>query len=103
MPYNIFSAGTCRVDSTTTALACTTTNGIGAIPPEQFIPVRPDLSSAPIQPSQPVVWQSAQTGKFCRVVQQAGQSRLVCDQDSAKQATQLHYTGSGAWMGPALL
>jgi hypothetical protein len=83
------------VDSTSSALSCGATNSTGTTPPEQLIAVRPDLSSGPILAGEQALFQSVQTGKFCRVVQQAGQSRLVCDVDSAGQATPLDYTGSG--------
>jgi hypothetical protein len=95
-PYNLFGPGMCRVEASTTFLTCPSSNGTGSTPPEQFIPVRPDLSAGPIRPGEQAVWQSAQTGKFCRVVAVAGQSRVQCDVDSLGQATPLEYTGTGA-------
>lgn len=76
-------------------MTCAGSTGTGSTPPEQLIPSRPDLSSEPIKPGQQVVWQSAQTGRFCRVVQQAGQEQLVCDALTAAQGTPLHYTSTG--------
>lgn len=79
-------------------MTCAEGQGTGSTPPEQLIPMRPDLSSEPIGPGQQVVWQSAQTGKFCRVVVQAGQEQLVCDAATADQGTPLTYTGTGKSM-----
>ena len=96
-PYNVGGPGTCRVESLSAAMTCADSTGTGSTPPEQLIPIRPDLSSEPIRPGQQVVWQSAQTGKFCRVVQRAGQEQLVCDAPTAAQGAPLDYTGTGEW------
>jgi hypothetical protein len=95
------------VESTATYLTCPSTNGTGATPPEQFIPIRLDLTAGPIRPGEQAIWQSAQTGKFCRVVQAGGQNRVQCDVDSLAQATPLTSTGSGEghaqWPGTRVL
>lgn len=97
MPYNLFGTGTCRVEGIATYLTCPSTTGTGSTPPEQFTPIRPDLGAVPIKAGDPVIWQSTQTGKFCRVVAVSGQNRVQCDMDSLAQATALTYTGSGVW------
>ena len=66
----------------------------GLSPPEQWIPVRPDGTTKPIAPGEEVYWQSAQTNKFCRVVEVSGQSRVQCDQDSPEAAARMVYTGA---------
>jgi hypothetical protein len=41
-------------------------------------------------------WKSVETGLYCRVVVDAGQSKVQCDQPSTATASQLTYTGHGA-------
>jgi hypothetical protein len=94
-PYNLGGPGTCRVEGLVGPMSCGSSAGTGSTPPEQLIPIRPDLSSQPIRPGEQVVWQSAQTGKFCRVVTLAGGEQLVCDAASAAEGTPLDYSGAG--------
>lgn len=70
-------------------------NGTGTTPPEQFIPVRPDASSNPIAPGEPVYWQSVLTGRYCRIVLDLGQSRILCDLLQPQGASAFIYTGTG--------
>jgi hypothetical protein len=69
------------------------TKTAGQSPAEQFIPIRPDHSIKPIMPGEELYWQSAQTNKFCRVVEVAGQGRVQCDLDSPEGAARMTYTG----------
>jgi hypothetical protein len=71
-------------------------NGTGAQPPEMFVPVRPCPSTQPILPGESTHWQSLQTGKYCRVVAEAGRQQVLCDSETLDGATLLTYTGSGA-------
>jgi hypothetical protein len=77
-------------------MTCASTNGTGTLPPELFVPVRPCPSTQPILPGEDTYWQSLQTGKFCRVVAEAGRQQVLCDSDTLAGATLLTYTGSGA-------
>ena len=101
MPYNIGGPGTCRVESPTAVMLCDSTNSSGITPPEQLIPLRRDLSTTPIQPGEQAIWQTVSTGKFCRVLLEAGQSRVVCDVDNLAQAAPLAYTGAGGCISAA--
>jgi hypothetical protein len=67
--------------------------GDGLSLPEQFTPVRPDNTSNPIQPGEPMLLQSEQTGLWCRVVVNGGVSKVQCDQPTRGTATPLTYTG----------
>ncbi len=59
MPYNVGGPGTCRVDFTANYMHCPDPGtGDGTKPPEQFIPIRPDGTSDPIQPGEPMYWKS---------------------------------------------
>ena len=95
LPYNLNNPGTCRADSISSFMTCASANGTGMTPPEQFVPTRPDLSSQPILPGEAVYWQSAQTGKYCRVVEDVGRQKVLCDSDTLAGATPLTYTGTG--------
>jgi hypothetical protein len=94
VPYNILGRSTCQVANPASTLTCTS-NGDGTTAPEQFIPFRPDGTSAPIQPGETMYLKSVQTGKFCRVVAVGGEQQIACDQDSAATATAITYTGAG--------
>jgi hypothetical protein len=83
------------VDSATSFVYCPDKNGTGAAPAEQFIPVRPDATSNPIAPGEPLYWQSVQTGRYCRVVLDAGASKIRCDLLQPQGASVLVYTGNG--------
>ena len=56
------------------------------------------MSLEPILPGSMVMWQSVQTGKWCRVVQDAGLDKVLCDMDSSADATPMEYTGAGRLM-----
>jgi hypothetical protein len=75
-------------------MACAATNGSGTAPPELFVPIRPGAQL--IKPGEATYLQSLQTGKFCRVVADAGRQQVLCDSDTLDGATPLTYTGSGA-------
>ncbi len=83
------------MDSATSFVYCPDKNGTGTAPAEQFIPVRPDATSSPITPGEPVYWQSVQTGRYCRVVLDAGASKIRCDLPQPQGASLLTYTGTG--------
>ncbi len=95
MPYNLWAPGTCQVTSPASFMICPD-GGDGTSAPEQFVAYRPDNGGSPIMPGEPMYLQSVQTGRFCRVVQQATRQQIACDQSSTETATQLVYTGSGA-------
>jgi hypothetical protein len=94
VPYNILGPGGCQVASPATTLACPS-GGDGTRAPEQFIPVRPDGSSQPIQPGEAVLLKSVQTGKFCRALAVGGQQQIACDQAGLSSAAPFTYTGTG--------
>ncbi len=77
--------------------------GDGLSLPEQFTPVRPDNTSNPIQPGEPMLLQSEQTGLWCRVVLNGGVSKVQCDQPTRNTATPLTYTGALASVPAPLL
>lgn len=70
MPINIRTGSGSYVRTDNLNLHATVgVNGTGKTPPEQYIayhPANPDDSS-PIQPGQPVLLRSQQTGKLCRL------------------------------------
>jgi hypothetical protein len=70
-------------------------NGTGTTPPEQVIAVPSDGRPGPILPGDEMVWQSVQTGLYCRVVQDAGVGKIRCDMLSPADASPLVYTGTG--------
>jgi hypothetical protein len=69
--------------------------GDGTTLPERFVPSRPDGGQTPIQPGEPVLLRSEQTGLYCLVVAAGSRSQVQCDQPSPASATPLTYTGTG--------
>ncbi len=65
VPNYIAGNGVCRVDSATTYMYCPLPGGNGSTVEEQFVPVRPDGSSAPIPPSQPTFLKSEVRWCWC--------------------------------------
>jgi hypothetical protein len=94
VPYNILALGSCQLASPSTTMTCPV-GGDGTTAPEQFIPVRPNGRSDPIQPGEAMQLQSVQTGMWCRVVSKSGQQQIACDQPTAATATPLTYTSRG--------
>ncbi len=94
-PYTIFGGpGYCQVASATSYLTCCNLTANGNSSQEHFIPSSPDGSLLSILPGQPVLWQSAATKRYCRLVRQAsGADYIRCDQPSADTATVFTYSG----------
>jgi hypothetical protein len=94
-PYTIFGGpGYCQVTTKASYLTCSNLTASGNSSQEHFIPTSPDGSLNNIQPGQPVLWQSAATGRYCRLVSQAsGAEYIRCDQTSAATATVFIYEG----------
>jgi hypothetical protein len=99
VPHTISGAGSCRVDSSTTYMACPP-GGTGTALPEQFVPYRPDGGLTPIQGGEQLLLKSEQTGLYCRVVSDAPTPGLIlCDQPTPATATPLTYTAAGLTYG----
>jgi hypothetical protein len=83
--------------------------GSGGSPPEQYMAYHSDnpTDTSPIDPYEPVILQSVQTGLYCRLAplpSNASQTGMVCDQASPATATPLTYTGDGlSYNGIALV
>jgi hypothetical protein len=84
-------------------------SGSGTTSPEQYLAFHPGNTgdTSPIDPYEPAILQSVQTGLWCRLAplpSNASQTGMVCDQPSAATATPLTYTGDGlAYNGMALV
>jgi hypothetical protein len=94
-PYTIFGGpGYCQVASATSYLTCCNLTANGNSSQEHFIPSSPDGSLLSILPGQPVLWQSAATKRYCRLVRQAsGTDYIRCNQPGADTATVFTYSG----------
>jgi hypothetical protein len=88
-----------RVDGSRSGFAYIGSN-VTNTPAEQFLAFHPDdiNRTSPLDPSDPAIIQSMETGLWCRLAPVPGNENvtgIICDQASPAGATTFNYTGVG--------